>query len=95
MARKIPDLAAAALAARYTREADSDEKISKLKHETRDMLVAYRKANGLGCLNPIARMSGVPLSCIYDMLDAAPVTPDIWFAVRAALDICWKNSATA
>jgi len=57
------------------------------KREIHDRLLAYREANGIGCLAPLAAAAkGVSQEDLRMMLGSAPMPLPKWTAVAAALD---------
>ena len=57
------------------------------KREIHDRLLAYREANGIGCLAPLAAAAkGVSQEDLRMMLGSAPVSLAKWLAVGRALE---------
>lgn len=57
------------------------------KREIHDRLLAYREANGIGCLAPlVAAAKGVSQEDLRMMLGSAPVSLAKWLAVGRALE---------
>ena len=66
------------------------------KRELHDRLLAYREANGIGCLAPlVAAAKGVSQEDLRMMLGSAPMPLPKWLAVGKALDKIEKAASGA
>lgn len=66
------------------------------KREIHDRLLAYREANGIGCLAPLAAAAkGVSQEDLRMMLGSAPMPLPKWIAVGKALDKIEKAAPSA